>query len=165
MIIRLLVTVSLVFTLLLIGCEIKPPDQLQFEGISWRKSNWKDKKLFIRCSLYNPNKRKLRIQHADVKIILEGIELGALAVIQKTNLEPLKRSTFDALLRINPSGLGQIAPIFALKKTYNLRIEGMYRVSGKPISVHQNLIIDPETEAYKGGLRILKQLIDKDTSN
>lgn len=159
MMIRLLVVLLLLLTLM--GCEVKPPDQLQFDGISWEKSNWKEKQLFIRCSLYNPNNRSLRVKNADVKIIVEGIELGSLTTPQKFNLDPLKRTTFDALIHIRPIALGQIAPILALKKKYNLRIEGVYQVSGKRLGVQQNMVIDPETEAYKGGLRILQQLLDK----
>jgi LEA14-like dessication related protein len=162
MFMRFLIVILLIFTLLLIGCEVKAPDQLQFDGISWEKSNWKEKQLFIRCSLYNPNNRSLRVKDADVKIIVEGIELGSLSAPKKFNLDPLKRTTFDALLRIKPLGLGQLAPVIALKQKYNLRIEGVYHVSGRRLGVQQNLFIDPEAEAYKGAVRILQQLLDKD---
>jgi hypothetical protein len=161
MIMRLLIFILLLPTIMLMGCEVKAPNQLQFDGISWEKSNWKEKQLFIRCSLFNPNNRKLKIKNADLKIIVEGIELGSLTTSRNINLDPLKRTTFDALLRIKPIGLGQLAPIIPLKHSYNLRIEGAYHVSGKSLSIQQNLRIDPEAEAYKGVVKIFQQLLDK----
>ena len=97
-----------------------------------------------------------------MKLIMEGVEIGTLSSSNKTVLSGLKRTNFNALLHAKPLNIVRLTPVFVLKRKYNLRIEGLYHISGKKFGFQQNIEFNPASEAYKGLSRILENFLEKE---